>query len=139
MWLLLRILIWLKRSKNSNVIIHSTDSYYSSFSIQAAFLQIRTNKAVFSWQILWLGVLSNQRVEEDNISNVYLIKDLARLTGYSVHTLKFYLKIGLFKEIDRSPETRYRYFDDTSIERLKKIREYRKVGKPIKEIMHELL
>jgi len=78
-------------------------------------------------------------VEEDNISNVYLIKDLARLTGYSVHTLKFYLKIGLFKEIDRSPETRYRYFDDTSIERLKRIREYRKVGKPIKEIMHELL
>jgi len=69
---------------------------------------------------------------------VYLIKDLARMTGYSIHTLKYYLNIGLIKEISRSPETRYRYFDDTSIELLKKIRVLRKEGKSIKEIKNEL-
>lgn len=76
---------------------------------------------------------------EDKIDNIYLIKDLARLSGYSIHTLKFYLKIGLFKEVSRSPETRFRYFDDSSLELLKKIRDFRKEGKSIKEIKNELL
>jgi len=75
----------------------------------------------------------------NNISNIYLIKDLARLTGYSIHTLKFYLKIGLIEEVSRSPETRYRYFDDSTTERLKKIRTLRKEGKSIKQIKDELL
>ena len=73
-----------------------------------------------------------------NITNIYLIKDLARITGFSVHTLKFYLKVGLFREVSRSPETRFRYFDDSSVEVLKKIRTLRKSGKPIKEIRNEL-
>lgn len=77
--------------------------------------------------------------EEVKISNVYLIKDLARITGYSIHTLKYYLKIGLFKEASRSPETRFRYFDDATVERLKRIRAMRKQGKSIKEIKNELL
>jgi len=45
----------------------------------------------------------------------------------------------LIKEISRSPETRFRYFDDSSIELLKKIHALRKEGRPIKEIRHELL
>ncbi len=73
------------------------------------------------------------------ISNIYLIKDLARLSGFSIHTIKFYLKIGLIKEVSRSPETHYRYFDDSSIELLKKIRAFRKDKKSIKEIQNELL
>jgi DNA-binding transcriptional MerR regulator len=75
----------------------------------------------------------------DNISNIYLIKDLARITGYSIHTLKFYLKIGLIKEVSRSPETRYRYFNDSTVEVLQKIHELRKTGKSIQEIRDELL
>ena len=71
--------------------------------------------------------------------NIYLIKDLARLTGFSVYTLKYYLKIGLFKEISRSPETRFRYFDDNTIEELKRIRDLRRAGKSINEIKNELL
>ncbi|MDD2731339.1 MAG: MerR family transcriptional regulator, partial [Candidatus Portnoybacteria bacterium] len=71
--------------------------------------------------------------------NIYLIKDLARLSGYSIHTLKFYLKIGLIKEVSRSPETRFRYFDDSTIERLNMIHALRKEGKSIKEIKDELL
>jgi DNA-binding transcriptional MerR regulator len=71
--------------------------------------------------------------------NIYLIKDLARITGNSVYTIKYYLNIGLFKEVSQSPQTRYRYFDDSSVETLKKIRMLRKQGKSIKEISHELL
>ncbi len=75
----------------------------------------------------------------ENIHNIYLIKDLARITGYSIYTLKYYLKIGLLKEAGRSPETRYRYFDDTTIGRLKKIRQLRRECKSIKAIKDELL
>ena len=65
------------------------------------------------------------------ITNIYLVKDLARITGYSIHTIKYYLKIGLIKEISRSPETRFRYFNDSTIEKLKKIRALRKEGRSI--------
>ena len=68
------------------------------------------------------------------MDNVYLIKDLARLSGHTVYTLKYYLNIDLIKEVGRSPETNFRYFDDTTIERLKKIRELRRENKSIAEI-----
>lgn len=71
--------------------------------------------------------------------NIYLVKDLARLTGYSIHTIKYYLKIGLIREVGRSPETRYRYFSDSTIDLLKKIREYRRQNLSIEEIKYELL
>ena len=58
--------------------------------------------------------------------NVYLIKDIARLSGLSIHTVKHYLKIGLIKEMGRSPETNFRYFDDAVVERLKEIRRLRR-------------
>jgi DNA-binding transcriptional MerR regulator len=74
-------------------------------------------------------------VEECRLmEKVYLIKDLARLSGHTVYTLKYYLNIGLIKEVGRSPETNFRYFDDTTIERLKKIRELRRENKSIAEI-----
>jgi len=76
---------------------------------------------------------------EKKFHNIYLIKDLARLSGYSIHTIKYYLKIGLIKEVSSSPETRYRYFDDSTIELLKKIRSLRKEDKSIREIKNELL
>lgn len=53
--------------------------------------------------------------------NIYLIKDLSRLSGLSVYTIKYYLKLGLIKEISRSPETNFRYFDDSTVEELKRI------------------
>ena len=72
------------------------------------------------------------------MENIYLIKDLSRVSGQSNHTIKFYLKIGLLKEIGRSPETNFRYFDDTTLNRLKKIRELRSQKRSIKDIMREL-
>jgi len=78
-------------------------------------------------------------VKGGHITNVYLIKDLARLSGFSIYTLKYYIKEGLFQEASRSPETGFRYFDDSTVEVLKKIRSCRKEGKSIKEIKNELL
>ena len=72
-------------------------------------------------------------------NNFYLIKDLARLSGYSIYTIKFYLKIGLLKEVGRSPETNFRYFNETTLEALKEIRRLRKEGKSLKGIKEYLL
>ena len=57
---------------------------------------------------------------------VYLIKDIARLTGLSTYTIKYYLKLGLIAETGRSPETSFRYFNDKTVERLNEIRKLRK-------------
>ena len=73
-----------------------------------------------------------------SLANVYLLKDLSRLSGHSVHTLKFYLKRGLIVEAGRSPETRFRYFDDSTIVRLAQIRSFRKQNKSLAEIQHLL-
>lgn len=66
--------------------------------------------------------------------NLYLVKDLARITGLSIETIKFYLKIKLILEVGRSPETNFRYFDDTTVDRLNKIIELRRSKRSIKEI-----
>ena len=70
----------------------------------------------------------------DQPAEFLMLKDLARLTGHSVHTIKFYLKIGLIKELGRSPATRFRYFGQATLDRLAGIRAYRKVGKSLAEI-----
>ncbi|MFH1645805.1 MAG: MerR family transcriptional regulator [Candidatus Omnitrophota bacterium] len=72
------------------------------------------------------------------MKNIYLVKDLAYVTGYSVDTLKYYLKIGLIKEVSRGIETGFRFFDDTTVSRLKQIREMRKSGLSINEILDRL-
>ena len=67
-------------------------------------------------------------------ASVYLVKDVARLSGMSIHTIKYYLKIGLIREVGRSPETNYRYFDQTTLEDLKKICVFRRDGKSLNDI-----
>ena len=71
-------------------------------------------------------------------SNLYLIKDLSRLSGHSVYTIKFYLKLGLIQEVGRSPQTNFRYFNDTTAEQLAKIRAWRKQRKSLAEIQQLL-
>lgn len=69
---------------------------------------------------------------------MYLIKDLARLSDFSIYTIKYYIKEGLIKEVGRSPETNFRYFDDTTLRQLKRIRKERLKGKSIKEIKQKI-
>ena len=68
------------------------------------------------------------------MGDLYLTKDLASLSGFSIHTIKYYLKIGLIKEFNRFPETNFRYFNNSAIEQLKRIRQLRREKKSIKEI-----
>ncbi len=68
------------------------------------------------------------------MKDIYLIKDLAVETGYSSHTLKYYLRMGLLKEIGRGPNTNFRYFDQSTVLRLKEIRSMRNKGMSLKEI-----
>ena len=70
--------------------------------------------------------------------NIYMLKDVARLSGQSIHTVKFYLKRGLIQEIGRSPETRFRYFDDSTLHRLQDIRALRKQRKSLAQIQRLL-
>ena len=72
------------------------------------------------------------------LANVYLLKDLARLSGHSIHTLKFYLRRGLIQEAGRSPETRFRYFNDATLATLSTIRILRKQRKSLVDIQHLL-
>ena len=67
-------------------------------------------------------------------TNIYLLKDLSRLSGHSIHTIKFYLKRGLIQEAGRSPETNFRFFDDAVLARLADIRRLRKERKSLAEI-----
>ena len=66
--------------------------------------------------------------------NIYLIKDVAQLSGLSIYTVKYYIKLGLVEEVGRSPETNFRYFDDSTLEQLDKIRHYRKDGISLRKI-----
>lgn len=68
------------------------------------------------------------------MSDIYLLKDLAKLSGFSIYTIKYYLKIGLIQEVGRFPETNFRYFDCNTLAQLKKIRQLRKEQKSIKAI-----
>ena len=72
------------------------------------------------------------------MKNIYLIRDLAQATGFSVDTLKFYLKIKLVKEVSRGMETNFRFFDDSTVERLRYIRSLRKEGRSLKQIREKL-
>jgi len=72
------------------------------------------------------------------MKNIYLIKDLAQVTGYSVDTLKYYLKIGLIKETARGFDTNFRFFDDSTAQSLMIIRELRKQGQTLEQIKAEL-
>jgi len=70
--------------------------------------------------------------------HTYLIKDVGRLSGLSIYTIKYYIKLGLINEVGRSPETNFRYFDDSTIadlETIKKLRNQKLSLKKIKEIL----
>ena len=72
------------------------------------------------------------------LANIFLLKDLARLSGHSIYTVKFYLKRGLIQEAGRSPATRFRYFDDSTLAALSAIRALRKQRKSLTDIQHLL-
>lgn len=67
--------------------------------------------------------------------DIYLVKDLSRITGLSIYTVKYYLKLGLIREIGRSPETNFRYFDNGTVRDLRKIISYKKQNASLNKIL----
>ena len=67
--------------------------------------------------------------------DIYLIKDLSRMTGLSIYTIKYYLKMGLIKEVGRSSETNFRYFDSQTADDLKRIIAYKKENISLAKIL----
>ena len=72
------------------------------------------------------------------MENIYLVKDLSGITGVSVYTIKYYLKLGLIKEVGRTSQLNYRYFNDSTVKQLAKIRRLRKDGISIKQIQSKI-
>src|SRR5258706_4615924 len=82
--------------------------------------------------------LSTRRVSLNYMQNIYLLKDLANVSGHSTHTLKYYLRLGLLQEMGRSPTTNFRYFDDFTVQQLQEIRKLQQKNfslNAIKEIL----
>lgn len=72
------------------------------------------------------------------MGNIYLLKDVATISRQSIHTVKYYLKIGLIKEAGRTPDTNFRFFDDSIIKTLGKIHELRRKKTSLKAIKNIL-
>ena len=56
-----------------------------------------------------------------------LIKEFADFTGVSVRTLHYYDEIGLMKPAIVDKLTGYRFYDETSLERMQEIMFYREL------------
>ena len=77
-------------------------------------------------------------IEYPKPRTLFLIKDLAVLSGHSIHTINYYLNLGLLREFARSPETRFRIFDGRALSRLRRIRGLRRRGVSILDIRRRL-
>ena len=67
------------------------------------------------------------------MQTIYMISDVASVTGLSRHTLNFYLKIGLIEESGRTVSN-YRFFGQSVVDRLKEIILLREEGHTLTEI-----
>ncbi len=65
-----------------------------------------------------------------------LIHELAKRTGISAHTIRFYEKSGLIKgRLDEKVKSnKYRHYDEESVEKIELIRDAKSVGFTINEI-----
>ena len=61
------------------------------------------------------------------------VQEVSRLTGVSVRTLHYYDKIGLLKPTQVS-ESRYRFYDEAALERLRLILMFRELGFSLRDI-----
>jgi DNA-binding transcriptional MerR regulator len=69
------------------------------------------------------------------MKEVLLIGDLASRTGLSIHTINYYLKLGLIEAKGRAERSGFRIFNLDSLEVLQRIVELRRSHVPIKELI----
>ena len=70
-------------------------------------------------------------------NKMYMVSDLARETGISKHSIYHYMKIGLIEESYRAPNN-YCFFSERELNKLRRIRELRLEGYPLKLIQKKL-
>ncbi len=68
------------------------------------------------------------------MKEVLLIGDLASRTGLSIHTINYYLKLGLVEATGRAERSGFRIFGESTLLDLQRIIELRNKNTPIKEI-----
>lgn len=85
------------------------------------------------------SVPDTESLPGEPMPEVLLLKDLALKSGHSIHTIKYYLNLGLIQEAGRSTETRFRYFNSRTLEQLHAIRRLQKQGKRLAEIKEILV
>ncbi|MCF7811946.1 MerR family transcriptional regulator [bacterium] len=66
---------------------------------------------------------------------VYMIGDLASKTGLSIHTINYYINLGLIKAAARADRSGYRLFNGKALEALNSIIDLRRQKVPIREIV----
>lgn len=69
---------------------------------------------------------------------MYKIGVLAKLTGSSIKSLRYYDKIDLLKPIYIDYYTKYRYYDDNSIKRYYLIQQLKEMGFSLQEIKENI-
>ena len=70
-------------------------------------------------------------------NSMYMVSELVRETGISKHSIYHYVKIGLLKESYRGSNN-YCFFDEIELNKLKRIKELRLEGYPLKLIEKKL-
>lgn len=65
-----------------------------------------------------------------------LISELARRTGVTIHTLRYYENYGLFKgKTDENVKTNnYKYYDESLVDKIQLIKEAKAIGFTLSEI-----
>ena len=66
------------------------------------------------------------------------IKEFSRLAGVSVRTLHYYDEIGLLEPCRVDRQTGYRFYDESSLERMQEILFFRELDFPLKSILEIL-
>ncbi len=69
------------------------------------------------------------------MKDVLLIGDLASRTGLSIHTINYYLKLGLVEATGRAERSGFRIFGESTLRDLQRIIELRSNDVSIREIL----
>lgn len=80
----------------------------------------------------------DSETRRNRVSNQLKIGDVARLTGMSVKTIRYYDEIGLLEPTTNRSESGYRLFNSQVINRLAFIKRAQSLGLSLSEI-HEIL
>jgi len=69
------------------------------------------------------------------VKSVLLISDLASRTGLSIHTINYYIRLGLVAAPARAERSGYRLFSEDTVAELNRVVELRRREIPLRDII----